>query len=207
MKLAILGSTRGTDALSILKNIQNGILRNTTVECIISNRSKAQILEKGEKFGIPSVFVSAKLDDGVLMTREQYDQKLDAILQMYKVDYIVLVGWMRIMSKQFVDKWENRILNIHPSLLPAFAGDMDLNIHRAVLQRGCKITGATLMFIDDGADTGPIIDQKVVTVSSEDDPESLKQKVQAAEQQLFADNLPLLRDGKLKVENNKVTKI
>ena len=208
MRLAILGSTRGTDAECILQSIQDGTLQGVSVECIISNRSEAPILERGRRHGIPTLFMSAKrLDNEMLVTREEYDYNLDLTLLKYRIDYILLVGWMRILSPWFVQKWENRILNIHPSLLPAYAGEMDLNVHRAVLERGCKITGATLMFIDEGADTGPIIDQKTVRVLDDDDCESLKEKVQKAEQQLFLENLPLLRDGKIVVKNNKVMKI
>ena len=207
MKLAILGSTRGTDAEHILQSIQDGILQGMSVGCIISNRSNAQILKKGKQYNIPSMFLSAKRIDGSLVSREVYDCKLNIELKKHGINYIVLVGWMRILSSGFVKKWENKILNIHPSLLPAFAGEMDLNVHRAAIERGCKITGATLMFIDEGADTGPIIDQKSVEILDDDDCESLKQKVQKAEKRLFTEYLPLLRDGKLVVKNNKVLKI
>lgn len=212
MKLAILGSTKGTDAQFILNSISSGKLKQMSVKCIISNRSKAEILDKAKKFNIPGIFTSArknpkktkKPSDNDLMSRQQYDAKITTILEHYDIDYILLVGWMRILSKQFVERWKNRILNIHPSLLPAYEGGMDMNIHKAVLQRGCKITGATLMFVDDGADTGPIIDQIHVRVLDNDTPQLLKERVQKAEQNLFMSYLPLLRDGKLKIENNKV---
>lgn len=208
MRIAILGSTRGTDADCILENIANETLTGITVGCIISNRSNAEILDKGKKYDIPSIFLSAKMIDGkTVVSREVYDYKLNLLLKKFGTTHILLIGWMRILSSSFVEKWSNKILNVHPSLLPAFAGEMDMNVHRSVLDRGCKISGATLMFIDDGKDTGPIIDQKPVVVSDCDDEVSLKAKVQQVEQQLLIENLPLLRDNKLIVSNGKVVKI
>jgi len=207
MKLAILGSTRGTDSECILQKIQDGILTGIKVECIISNRADALIIEKARKYNVVDIFLNPRNDNGDLITREEYDNKLHELLVQYKIDYILLIGWMRILSPTFVKKWENKILNIHPSLLPAYAGEMDLNVHRAVLIRGCKITGATLMFINDGADTGPIIDQRAIEVDDADDVESLKEKVQNIEKNMLLEYLPLLRDGKLVVQNNKVKKL
>ena len=195
MKLAILGSTRGTAALHILQSIQDGILKNITVECIISNRSTSKILEIGKKYDIDSLFVSSKDESGATLTKEQYDDKVSSILKQYNIDYILLIGWMKLLSEQFIAQWENRILNIHPSLLPSYEGCMDMNIHKAVIDRGCKVTGATLMFVDKGADTGPIIAQIPVIVQDNDTPDELKERVQNAEKDLFIEYLPLLRDS------------
>jgi phosphoribosylglycinamide formyltransferase 1 len=204
MKIAILGSTRGTVSECILRSIRNGILTGIKVECIISNRSNAQILEKARKYDVTEIVLNVRKQNNELISREDYDDELDKILTKHRIDYVLLIGWMRLLSTSFVKKWENKILNIHPSLLPAYAGEMDLNIHRAVLDRGCKITGATLMYIDEGPDTGPIIDQRTVRIDHNDDAESLKAKVQSVEQDLLLDFLPLLRDGNLKVINKKV---
>lgn len=205
LNLAILGSTNGTDAAHILSTIKDGILEDVSVKCIISNRSKAKILEKGKDYNVDTLYLAATHKDGTSMTREEYDQKLHEILSVnYKIDYIILIGWMRILSCNFVSLWKNRILNIHPSLLPAYAGAMNMNVHRSVIERGCKITGATLIFIDDGPDTGPIIDQMALRIENTDTAESLKDKVQDLEKKLFTKNLPLIRDGKLKVVKNIV---
>ena len=204
MKLGILGSTRGTDALHILQSIQDGILKNITIECIVSNRSTSRILDIGKRYNIDALYVNPKNESGALLSKEQYDDKITEILQQYKVDYVLLVGWMRLLSESFVNTWKNRILNIHPSLLPSFEGCMDMNVHRAVIDRGCKVTGATLMFVDQGADTGPIIAQLPVVVKDTDTPDMLKERVQDAEKELFIEYLPLLRDGKIALENNKV---
>lgn len=218
INIAILGSTNGTDAECILQSISKGNLSGINVKCIISNRSKSGILEKAQIYGISHHFISAKdakdakdakypkdpSESSRFLSREKYDELVDELLSRFEIDYIILIGWMRILSSNFVSKWKNRIINIHPSLLPAYEGEMDLNVHRAVLERGCKITGATLMFVDDGADTGPIIAQRAVVVSIDDTPESLKLKVQQVEQEMFLEYLPLLRDSKIQVENNKV---
>src|SRR3989338_2308173 len=111
---------------------------------------------------------------------------------------------MKLMSSWFVSKYKNKVMNIHPSLLPAFAGDMDLNVHRAVLERGCKLTGASLIFINEGPDTGPIIMQKAVEVNEDDGEESLKIKVQEAEQELLLEAIPLYFAGKIVVTGKKV---
>jgi phosphoribosylglycinamide formyltransferase-1 len=111
---------------------------------------------------------------------------------------------MKLMSKGFVEKWGNKTMNIHPSLLPMFAGGMDLNVHKAVLDRGCKISGCTLMFIDEGVDTGPIIMQKVVHIVNGETADSLKEKVQQVEQELFLEALPLYVKGKIILKENKV---
>lgn len=203
MRLAILGSTKGTDAEYILQSIRDGVLQGMSVECIISNREKAPILKLAEQYGVPGICITGKYANGISATRKVYDYKLHITLKKHRVNFVLLIGWMRILSSEFVEKWKNKILNIHPSLLPAYEGQMDMNIHRAVVERGCKITGATLMFIDDGADTGPIIDQTAININPSDSPENVKEKVQKAEKDLFMNYLPLLRDGKLFVQNNK----
>jgi len=121
-----------------------------------------------------------------------------------KIDLVLLIGYMKLMSDEFVDKWRNKVMNIHPSLLPMFAGGMDKNVHQAVLDCGCKVSGCSLIFIDEGADTGPVILQKVVSVSEDETVDTLKQKVQQAEQETIIKGIELFRDGKLKVDGRKV---
>jgi len=108
------------------------------------------------------------------------------------------------MSDGFVDKWRNKVMNIHPSLLPMFAGGMDTNVHQAVLDHSCKVTGCSLIFIDEGADTGPIILQKAVEVKESDTVASLKIKVQKAEQEILIKGIELFRDNKIKIEGRIV---
>ena len=108
------------------------------------------------------------------------------------------------MTSSFVERWKNKVINVHPSLLPAFAGGMDTNVHEKVLARGCKMTGTTLIFIDQGADTGPIIMQKAVPVLQTDTVDSIKERVQYAEQKILIKTLGLYRDGKIHVVDDKV---
>ena len=120
------------------------------------------------------------------------------------IDLILLIGYMRILSNEFVRRYRWRIMNIHPSLLPAFAGGMDLDVHRAVLDYGVKVTGCTLHFVDEGVDTGPIILQKPVKVDEDDTPETLKSKVQKAEQEIILEAIKLFKQGRLRVEGRRV---
>jgi len=119
-------------------------------------------------------------------------------------EQILLIGYMRILSKWFVDKYENKIMNIHPSLLPAFAGGMDMDVHQGILDWGVKVTGCTLHFVDEDADTGPIIVQKFIPVEEEDTAASLKEKVQKLEGDAIIEGIKLFQQGKLKVEGRRV---
>lgn len=136
--------------------------------------------------------------------REDYDKEVDKLLKEHNVELVLLIGYMKIMSSWFVNKWLNKVMNIHPSLLPKYAGGMDKGVHEAVLEAGDKVTGASLIFIDEGADTGPIILQKEVDVVEGETVDSLKEKVQKAEQEIIIKGIELFRDGKLKVEGRIV---
>jgi phosphoribosylglycinamide formyltransferase 1 len=185
LKIAVLGSTNGTDLQALIDN-------NIPVEIVISNKSKAGILERAEKAGYPVLFVSTKDK-----TREEYDQEVIEILKAKEINLILLIGYMRYLSPEFVDAYRNKIMNIHPSLLPAFAGGMDKNVHEEVLKSGVKTTGCTLHFVDEGADTGPIILQKEVAISEDETVESLKNKVQKAEQEVILEGIELFKQDKI----------
>lgn len=166
----------------------------------MSNKKDAYILERARKHGVETIFL-----DGKGKEREEYDKEVDKLLIGKKIDLVVLIGYMKLMSDWFVDKWRNKVMNIHPSLLPAFAGGMDMNVHQEVLNKGCKVTGATLMFIDEGADTGPIILQKSVDIENDETADTLKEKVQILEGELIVKGIELFRDGKIKVDGNIVS--
>ena len=136
--------------------------------------------------------------------REDYDKEVDKLLNEHKVELVLLIGYMKLMSDWFVDKWQNKVMNIHPSLLPMFAGGMDKNVHQAVLDYGCKVSGCSLIFIDEGADTGPVVLQKAVNISENETVDSLKDKVQKAEMETILKGIELFRDGKLRVEGRIV---
>jgi len=199
LNIAILGSTRGTDMEGIIQGIKEGKLK-AEISLVISDRKDAYILERAKKYGIPTLFLNPKEYN----SREEFDQKIKEKLEEVKVQLILLIGYMRFLSPQLVQSFRNKIMNIHPSLLPAFAGGMDLNVHEEVLKQGVKVTGCTLHFVDEGADTGPIILQKAVYVEEHDTADSLKVKVQAAEQEVLREGIKLFQENKLKVTEQRV---
>ena len=167
------------------------------IAVVISDKKDAYALERARKHNLKAVFLDPK-------EKEEYDREIDNVLQENKVELVLLIGYMKLISPWFVKKWLNKVMNIHPSLLPAYAGGMDLNVHEEVLKRGCKITGPSLIFIDEGTDTGPIISQKALPVEYDNAPESLKAKVQEAEVELLLEGIKLFAQGKLKVEGKRV---
>lgn len=200
IKVAVLGSTRGTDLQAIIDANLPGI----EISLVISDKSDAYILERAKNHNLNTMFLDPK-HDGKKIPRKEYDAMIDKQLENYNIDLVLLIGYMRLFSDEFVDEWRNRVMNIHPSLLPAFAGGMDRNVHADVLARGCKVSGASLIFIDEGADTGPIIDQRTVSVTSDETIDSLKAKVQKLEGEMLVDALCWYRDGRIKVADGIVT--
>lgn len=175
LRIAILGSTRGTDMQAIIDAIACGEL-NATVEIVVSDKQDAFILERARRNGIPCHSI-----DGKGKSRSEFDQELSNVLKNFQIDVIVLIGYMRILSGEFVRQFKDRIINVHPSLLPAFAGGMDLNVHQAVLDARVAETGCTVHLVDQGVDTGKILLQKNCKVLKDDTSESLKKKVQILE--------------------------
>lgn len=199
LNVAVLGSTRGTDLQAIIDAIGAKKI-DANVSFVLSDKKDAYILERAKKQDIKAIFLDPKGKK-----REEYDKEVDKLLEENNVELVLLIGYMKLMSSWFVNKWLNKVMNIHPSLLPAFAGGMDKGVHKAVLERGCKVTGASLIFIDEGADTGPIILQKVVNVEDHDTEDSLKEKVQKAEQDILVEGVSLFSQGKLKVDGKRVS--
>ncbi len=183
LHLAILGSTRGTDMQSIIDAIHSGAL-NARIEVVTSNKADAYILERAKQYNIPAVFLDPKG-----LSREQYDQKLSTAVEQYTPDLILLIGYMKILSFGFVREWKGKIWNVHPSLLPKFAGGMDLNVHQAVIDAGEIETGCTIHEVDEGVDSGKIILQKSCVVEPTDTADTLKAKVQKLEGEAFVEAL------------------
>jgi phosphoribosylglycinamide formyltransferase-1 len=198
LNIAVLGSTKGTDLQAVIDAIEAKKLA-AKISFVLSNKKDAYILERARKHNLKAIFLDPKNK-----TREEYDKEVDKLLQNHNVELVLLIGYMKLMSSWFVQKWLNKVMNIHPSLLPAFAGGMDKNVHKAVLERGCKITGCSLIFIDEGADTGPIILQRVVNVEDNGTADTLKEKVQKAEQEILLQGIKLFAQGKLKVKGKRV---
>ncbi|MBK53877.1 MAG: phosphoribosylglycinamide formyltransferase [Candidatus Marinimicrobia bacterium] len=188
LKLAVLGSTRGTDLDAIVSAIDEGIL-NATIKLVISNKENAYILKRAEKNNIKSMFLS-----DYSVTREEYGNLLNKIFIDNNVDIVLLIGFMRILSKSFCKKWDNKILNVHPSLLPKYAGGINNNVHRDVLKNKDSETGCTIHYVTANVDSGPILIQKKCEVQPGDTIESLKDRVQDLEGQAFIEALHLIEN-------------
>ena len=199
LRLGILASTKGTDMQAIIDAINSHKI-DAKISVVISNKKGAFALERAKNQNLKAVFIDQKGKD-----REQYDREISRILDECKIDLILLIGYMRYLSPWFVNKYRNRVMNIHPSLLPAYSGGMDKDVHAEVLKNKDKTTGATLHFVDEGADTGPIIMQKHVNIEKNETIDSLKDKVQRAEQEIIVKAIDLYSKGKIKVEGKKVT--
>jgi len=189
IKLGVIGSTRGTDLQPIIISINKKEL-NATVEVVISNSSNAYILERAKNHNIPNFFIS-----NFSKNREEFDNEISLILKNYSVDLILLIGFMRILSSKFCREWKGRILNVHPSLLPKYAGGMDTNIHEEVIRNGDLETGCTIHFVTETVDGGPILIQKKCSVDKNDTPESLKTKVQVLEGEAFIEAIKLFQNN------------
>ncbi len=181
--LAILGSTRGTNLQAIIEAIAEKKL-DAVIDVVVSNKADSFILERAKARNIPTLCL-----DSTGKTREHYDRELLTAVQEYPIDLILLIGYMRILSPTFVRAYKNKILNVHPSLLPAFAGGMDMNVHEEVLKSGVKETGCTIHLVDEGVDTGKILLQKKCKVETDDTVETLKAKVQRLEGEAWVEVL------------------
>ncbi|MCI9197339.1 MAG: phosphoribosylglycinamide formyltransferase [Lachnospiraceae bacterium] len=203
LKMAVLVSGGGTNLQAILDAIREGRITNASVEVAISNNPGAYALKRAENCGVKAVCVSpASYKD-----RELYNEALVQTIQSYQVDLVVLAGCMVVMPKAMIEAYPNRIINIHPALIPSFCGTgfHGLHVHEEVLKRGVKVTGATVHFVDEGTDTGPIILQKAVDVQPDDTPETLQRRVmEQAEWQILPRAIDLIANGKVSVEQSKV---
>ena len=189
IKLGVIGSTKGTDLQALIDSIELKEL-NASIEVVISNSSNAYILERAANHNIPNLFIS-HLDK----TREQFDAKISSIFKKHNVDLVLLIGFMRILSSKFCREWKERIINVHPSLLPKYAGGMDMNVHKEVIINGDSETGCTIHYVTEVVDDGPILIQKKCSVDKNDTPESLKTKVQALEGEAFIEAIKLFQNN------------
>jgi phosphoribosylglycinamide formyltransferase-1 len=186
-KLGVLGSTKGTDLQAIIDSINQKKL-SAIIKVVISNASSAYIIERAANHSIPNYFISH-----LSKAREQFDDEISAILKKHEVDLILLIGFMRILSSKFCKEWNGRILNVHPSLLPKYAGGMDTNVHEEVIKNGDLETGCTIHFVTVAVDSGPILIQKKCSVDKNETPDSLKTKVQALEGDAFIEAIKLFQ--------------
>ena len=190
IRLGVLGSTRGTDLEAILSAINNKKL-SAEVSVVISNRENAYILTRAKNHNVPSLFISHKNK-----SREEFDKNVTTILKQYNVELVLLIGFMRILSAEFCQAWRDRVLNVHPSLLPKYAGGMDMNVHEEVLKNGDHETGCTIHFVTETVDGGPVLVQKRCTVETNETMATLKLKVQALEGGAFIEAIQLIQNNK-----------
>ena len=187
--LGVLGSTRGTDLEAILSAINNKKLA-AEVSVVISNRENAYILTRAKNHNVPSFFISHKDK-----SREEFDRNVTTILKQYNVELVLLIGFMRILSAEFCQAWRDRVLNVHPSLLPKYAGGMDMNVHEEVLKNGDHETGCTIHLVTETVDGGPILVQKRCPVETDETIATLKSKVQALEGGAFIEAIQLIQNN------------
>lgn len=200
LKIVVCVSGGGTNLQAIMDGVQNGKIENTQIAGVISNNKNAYALERAKQNGIPAVCVSPK----DFATREQFNEVLLETVKGMEPDLIVLAGFLVNIPPQMIKEYEKRILNIHPSLIPSFCGTgfYGLKVHEGALQRGVKITGATVHFVDEGTDTGPILLQKAVEVLPGDTPEVLQKRVmEQAEWIILPEAINQIAQGKIKIGN------
>ena len=203
LKIAVCVSGGGTNLQAIIDGIKYEMITNTEISVVISNNIDAYALVRADKNEIPAVCVSPKNYE----TREAFHEAFLETLDSYGVDLVVLAGFLVVLPPAMIEKYKNRIINIHPSLIPSFCGKgyYGIKVHEAVLERGVKITGATVHFVDEGTDTGPIILQQAVKVVQGDTPERLQRRVmEEAEWKILPKAIDLIAKGKVSVENGRV---
>ena len=203
MNIAVMVSGGGTNLQAIIDGIDSGVITNTKISLVYSNNPDAYALERAKKAGIPYVAKSPKEFD----SRADFNQALLKILQDANPDLIVLAGCLVVIPECVVKAFPNKIINIHPSLIPSFCGTgyYGLKVHEKVLERGVRVSGATVHFVDEGTDTGPIILQKPVMIRQDDTPEVLQRRImEQAEWKIMPMAIDLIANGKVKVVDRKV---
>ena len=203
LKIAVLVSGGGTNLQAIIDAIENKTITNTEICLVYSNNPKAYALERAKKAGIKSVCKSPKEFE----SRDDFNKALLQILQDADPDLIVLAGCLVVIPDIVVKAFEGRIINIHPSLIPSFCGTgyYGLKVHEKVLERGVRVSGATVHFVDEGTDTGPIILQKPVMIRQDDTPEVLQKRImEQAEWKILPMAIDLIANNKVQIRGNKV---
>ena len=202
LRVVVMVSGGGTNLQAIIDRVSDGTIRNTEIVGVISNNKNAYALERARNHGIPAICISPKDFE----SREIFNEKLLEAVDTYEPDLVVLAGFLVVIPAAMIAKYRNRMINIHPSLIPSFCGTgyYGLKVHEAALKRGVKVVGATVHFVDEGTDTGPIILQKAVEVQNGDTPEVLQRRVmEQAEWKILPKAIDLIANGKVKVEDGR----
>ncbi len=195
-KIGVVVSGRGSNLQSIIDHIAEGKL-NVEIAVVVSDHKEAFALERAAKAGIPTAVVERK----GCKDKAEFEDKIDAALRKAGAEAVVLAGFMRILTGHFISRWEHKIINIHPALLPSFKG---LDAQGQAVDYGVKVAGCTVHFVDEGTDTGPIILQKVVPVLDDDTEETLAARILVEEHKALPEAIQLWADGKLTIKGRKV---
>ena len=202
LRVVVMVSGGGTNLQAIIDSVKNGTITNAELAGVISNNKNAYALTRARENGIDAACISPKDYE----SREVFNQELLKAVDAYQPDLIVLAGYLVVIPPEMIKKYKNQIINIHPSLIPAFCGTgfYGLKVHEAALERGVKVVGATVHFVDEGTDTGPIILQKAVEVQNGDTPEVLQRRVmEQAEWKILPHAIDLIANGKVTVEGHR----
>ena len=203
LNIAVLVSGGGTNLQALIDAEAAGQIDNGRIACVVASKPDIFALERAERANIPSEIIRRK----EFATQDDYDDELIRVLESYEIDLVVLAGFMTIISDRVIDRFRNRIINIHPSLIPSFCGEgfYGLKVHEAALEKGVKVSGATVHFVNEICDGGPIILQKAVDVLDDDTPETLQLRImEQAEWKILPRAVSLYCSGRLTVENNQV---
>lgn len=203
LRVGVCVSGGGTNLQAIIDKVENGTITNTELCVVISNNAGAYALERAKAHKIPAICISPKDYE----SREAFNEVFLDTVDSYHLDLIVLAGFLVVIPPKLVERYANRIINIHPSLIPSFCGtgNYGLTVHEHVLARGVKVTGATAHFVDEGTDTGPIILQKAVAVEDDDTPKSLQLRVmEQAEWEILPEAINLIANDKIEVKDGRV---
>ena len=195
-RIGVLLSGRGSNFEALAESVAAGRIPNAEIAIVISNQPNAAGLQRAEARGIPAGMIPSKG-----LQREAYDRQVVAVLQEYKVDLICLAGYMRLLSPYFVSSFPQKILNIHPSLLPSFPG---LESQKQALDHGVKFAGCTVHFVDENLDAGPIIVQAVVPVLDADDEHALSERILKEEHRIYSEAVKIILEGKYRIEGRRV---
>ena len=198
LKIAVCVSGGGTNLQAIIDAVESGVITNTEISVVISNNKNAYALERAKKHNIEGICISPKDYENRTLFNKAFLEKLDS----YEVDLVVLAGFLVVIPPEMIAKYRNRIINVHPSLIPSFCGTgfYGLKVHEGALERGVKVTGATVHFVDEGTDTGPIILQKAVYIENGDTAEVLQKRVmEQAEWIILPKAIDLIANGKVSI--------
>ncbi len=203
LNIAVFASGRGTNFEAILRAIETGKLHNLSIAAVISNNPDAPVLTIAREHNIPVYHLSQKQ----FPSEEKFDEAVLDVFDRYSVNFIVLAGYMKKLSTNLVRRFRNRMLNIHPALLPKFGGKgmYGMHVHEAVINSGERISGVTIHIVDEEYDHGPIVKQRTIAVDKDETPETLAMKIHGIEHQLYPEVLQLFADDRVRVNEGQVT--